>query len=254
MTLEQFSNLDASLGTLIHNDGTESQQVVMKGTIPISYQGATYNIPIEVFVMLRHPREMPRVYVRPIATMMIKPGHTFVNADGLVGSEPVLRSIGGSYNSSYELVNYLLGMATLFGQEPPLFTRPKPRVQVYNHGANDTYSNSSNDGGYQQRQQQQYASPNTVHYQRQQQNGQGGGAVQRANSYTGRLQLNKPPSYNDGSQPQAQPQAQRASSFASSSSYHALGAQHPPVRILLYYCSSFFFLFVMTSLSLSLSL
>ncbi len=184
----QFANLTPKMGTLIHNNGEESQQVILEGTVPILYQGATYNIPVEVFVMLRHPVETPRVYVRPISTMMIKPGHSFVNADGLVSTDHVLRISGTSYNS-YSMVDFLYAMADLFGHEPPLFTRPKPKIYDGNGGGTSGY--------------------------------QVNGA--RSHSYSGagtRLQLNTPSQQQNG-----RSLSTTGSSFSSSERYHAMGAQ-----------------------------
>lgn len=183
----QFANLSPKMGTLIHNNGEESQQVILVGTVPIMYQNATYNIPVEIFVMLRHPVETPRVYVRPISTMMIKPGHSFVNPDGLVSTDHVLRASGTSYNA-YSMVNFIYAMADLFGNEPPLFTKPKPKI--YN----------GNVGGI-----------NTTNSVRSQSVGAGS-----------RLQLNTPSQQQNGRRVSYE---NHGSSFSSSERYHAMGAQ-----------------------------
>ncbi len=134
--INNFTNLQPKLSTYIHNDGSESQQVVLEGTIPIVYQGATYNIPMDIFIMLQHPVEVPKCYVRPTSNMMIKPGHSFVNADGLVSTEHVL-TMTGSSAQQYNLTDFLFAMSQLFGNEPPLFTKPKPRVNAGSGGGGD---------------------------------------------------------------------------------------------------------------------
>lgn len=185
----RYVSLHLKMGTFIHNDGTESKQVILEGTVPIVYQGATYNIPVEIFIMLSHPIETPLVYVRPISTMMIKPGHTFVNADGLVSTKYVLQATGNGY-TSYVLADFLHAMSEMFGREPPLFTKPKPRV--YNG-----YTGESSGGA------------------------QSNGGASRSTNYNGagaRLQLNNPPQAQDK-------RSSGGNTFADSGRYHEMGAR-----------------------------
>ena len=136
---ENFSNLRPKLSTYIHNDGSESVQVVLEGTIPIVYQGATYNIPMDIFIMLQHPVEVPKCFVRPTSNMMIKPAHSFVNADGLVSTDHVLRMTGSSAQQ-YNFTDFLYAMSQMFGSEPPLFTKPQP--QFRSGTVEDAYTHS----------------------------------------------------------------------------------------------------------------
>ncbi len=40
---------------LIHNNGMESELLVLHGTVAINYQGRQYNIPVEVYVSEPYP-------------------------------------------------------------------------------------------------------------------------------------------------------------------------------------------------------
>ncbi len=82
-------------------------------------QGAKYNIPIVMWLVDRYPYSAPLVYVVPTANMVIKPG-TFVHPGGQV-STPLLTS--WLYPSS-NLVDVVLEMSQVFGNDPPLYSKP----------------------------------------------------------------------------------------------------------------------------------
>ena len=44
--------------------------IKFKGTIPVHYKGSKYNIPIELWVTERYPREPPMAFVVPTSTMV----------------------------------------------------------------------------------------------------------------------------------------------------------------------------------------
>jgi len=54
----------------------------MDGLVPINYRGATYNIPVHIWVEPDYPSRPVRPYVVPVQGMMIVPGHQHVGADG----------------------------------------------------------------------------------------------------------------------------------------------------------------------------
>lgn len=91
LSLQQnLPSLTPTIGTLIHNDGLETTQIVLSGTVPIIYKNITYNIPVDVFLLTLYPVKEPLVYVRPTSNMMIKPAHPFVDSNGYVNTSIVL--------------------------------------------------------------------------------------------------------------------------------------------------------------------
>jgi len=106
-------------GTLVSNDGRESRVLILTGTAPIHFQGARYNIPVELYVLPAHPAVPPQAFVRPTQAMMVKPNHQHVGTDGMIYL-PYLNSWGGSSN----LVDLLGVMSLVFSADPPLFARP----------------------------------------------------------------------------------------------------------------------------------
>lgn len=67
----------------MHNDGTVQNLLKLTGTITIFYRSSSYNIPVDMWLMLDYPLAPPRVYVTPTQDMAIKPRHPHVHADGL---------------------------------------------------------------------------------------------------------------------------------------------------------------------------
>ena len=53
-------------------------------TIPITFKGGRYNIPVDIWISEGYPRYPPKVYVAPTSDMQIKQGHKHVDVNGLV--------------------------------------------------------------------------------------------------------------------------------------------------------------------------
>ena len=100
--------------------GQDNKLVVLGGTVPISYSGAAYNIPVEIFLVETFPTAPPLIYVRPTADMIIKPNHGNVHPDGLL-FVPYLHS----WNlQTHNLVGLVQEMRAVFTREPPCFAKP----------------------------------------------------------------------------------------------------------------------------------
>lgn len=64
-------------------DGTTMELVSLTGTIPVSYRGSSYNIPICIWLIDTHPKNAPICYVKPTADMSIKVS-MFVDQNGKI--------------------------------------------------------------------------------------------------------------------------------------------------------------------------
>ena len=51
------------------------------GLLPINYRGASYNIPVAIWIPLQYPNESPIVYVVPTSDMLVKAGK-FIDISG----------------------------------------------------------------------------------------------------------------------------------------------------------------------------
>jgi ESCRT-I complex subunit TSG101 len=109
-----------------HIDGRTSNLLQADGTIPMYYQDVKYNIPITMWLLETYPRQPPLVFVTPTRDMIIKPRHPNVDASGTVNS-PYLQNWVFPRSNLVELVQSL---SLLFGQDPPLYSRPSGSVNV----------------------------------------------------------------------------------------------------------------------------
>ena len=69
---------------LMLNDGSSSLVLMLQGTLPITYRGKSYNIPVDVYLPPQYPARPPIIYVRPVSSMTIKANHKNVGQDGMV--------------------------------------------------------------------------------------------------------------------------------------------------------------------------
>ncbi|ORZ36145.1 UEV domain-domain-containing protein, partial [Catenaria anguillulae PL171] len=53
------------LDTYVHPDGVTSRILCIYGTVPVAFSGASYNIPVEIWIPEPYPSSAPLVYVRP---------------------------------------------------------------------------------------------------------------------------------------------------------------------------------------------
>ncbi|KAL4433713.1 hypothetical protein ABPG75_000154 [Micractinium tetrahymenae] len=104
-----------------HIDGRTLELLLAEGTVPMYYQGVKYNIPVAVWLSERYPLAPPFVYVVPTPDMVIKPRHTFVDASGLVNTLYITQ---WQYPAS-NLREMAQDMSMHFGEDPPLFSKPK---------------------------------------------------------------------------------------------------------------------------------
>ena len=112
-------NLRPHPSSFIQNDGTTCHALLLSGTIPMTYRGSQYNIPIDLYITPKYPLLPPVVYVRPISTMMIKEGHQHVGSDGMV-----YMPYFSQWNQYCNLVDACTHMSRIFSNEPPVFSKP----------------------------------------------------------------------------------------------------------------------------------
>ncbi|CAL0304313.1 unnamed protein product [Lupinus luteus] len=143
-----FPSLEPKTATFTHNDGRSVNLLQADGTVPMPYQGVTYNIPVVIWLMESYPRHPPCVYVNPTRDMVIKRPHAHVNPSGLV-SLPYLHN--WIYPSS-NLVGLVRTLSLTFAADPPLFSQrrapPPPPSNNPNPTPNlDSFSSGSSNLG-----------------------------------------------------------------------------------------------------------
>ena len=107
---------------LMLNDGSSTPPVLLlRGTLPMTYRGVTYNIPIDMYLPPPYPLRPPTVFVRPMASMAIKKNHKHVGMDGRVYL-PYLHD-WSARPESHELRELAVWMSSLFGSDPPCYAK-----------------------------------------------------------------------------------------------------------------------------------
>ncbi|XP_039251547.1 tumor susceptibility gene 101 protein-like [Styela clava] len=101
------------------NNGSRRKLVHLVGTIPVRYRGASYNIPVGIYLMNTHPHAAPLCFVKPTPTMQVKPGK-HVDMNGRV----YLPYLNEWRPGQHDLTGLVQVMTIVFGEEPPVVSRP----------------------------------------------------------------------------------------------------------------------------------
>ncbi|XP_062405042.1 tumor susceptibility gene 101 protein-like isoform X2 [Sardina pilchardus] len=117
--ITQYKDLKPVMDSYVFNDGSSRELMSLAGTVPVSYRGNTYNIPICVWLLDTYPYNPPICFVRPTSAMMIKTGK-HVDANGKVYL-PYLHEWKHPQSDLFSLIQVLI---LVFGEEPPVFSRP----------------------------------------------------------------------------------------------------------------------------------
>lgn len=116
----QYSNLHPIIDTFTSTEGTNQRLVALRGTIPVSYKGIVYKIPVHVWVMPYHPLGPPLMHVVPSRSMIFRQRHPHVDyTNGLVYLpylshwDPLTSTIDGAVRA----------MIHAFSIKPPVYSR-----------------------------------------------------------------------------------------------------------------------------------
>ncbi|KAM9605269.1 tumor susceptibility gene 101 protein isoform 3-T3 [Morphnus guianensis] len=107
------------MDSYVFNDGSSRELMSLSGTIPVPYRGNTYNIPICLWLLDTYPFNPPICFVKPTSSMTIKTGK-HVDANGKIYL-PYLHEWKYPQSDLLELIQVMI---VVFGEEPPVFSRP----------------------------------------------------------------------------------------------------------------------------------
>ena len=94
--------------------------LALSGTIPISFKGRSYHIPIMIQLLPDFPYEAPQVFVKPTSSRFIAPSR-YVDGTGRV-SLPELRDWVNGCDHSVKVTRLMKKLRMVFGQSPPVYT------------------------------------------------------------------------------------------------------------------------------------
>ncbi|KAL7831014.1 hypothetical protein SRHO_G00305160 [Serrasalmus rhombeus] len=114
-----YKDLKPVMDSYVFNDGSSRELMSLSGTVPVNYRGNVYNIPICLWLLDTYPYNPPICFVKPTSTMMIKIGK-HVDANGKVYL-PYLHEWKHPQSDLFGLIQVMI---VVFGEEPPVFSRP----------------------------------------------------------------------------------------------------------------------------------
>ncbi|KAJ9597546.1 hypothetical protein L9F63_011604 [Diploptera punctata] len=121
--LNHYRGLSSKLDTFVFNNGSKMDLFTLEGTIPVSYKGTMYNIPVCIWVMDTHPNNAPMCYVRPTPDMQIKVSE-FVDHYGKI----YLPYLHDWVPNSSDLLGLIQVMIVTFGDQPPVYAKQRAEV------------------------------------------------------------------------------------------------------------------------------
>ncbi|KNA23188.1 hypothetical protein SOVF_027170 [Spinacia oleracea] len=140
---DAYPSLQPKTATFTHNDGRTVNLLQADGTVPMSYGGVTYNIPVVIWLMELYPRHPPCVFVNPTRDMIIKRPHPHVTPSGSVSIPYLQKWIYPSSN----LVDLARDLSHYFGRDPPLYSQRKPDSSSNNPNSNHSHGYGQGHGG-----------------------------------------------------------------------------------------------------------
>lgn len=124
--LNNYRSLTHHLQKFVFNDGSTKELFNLDGTIPVVYKGNTYHIPICIWLTDTHPQNAPMCFVKPTPTMQIKVS-MYVDHNGKI----YLPYLHDWQPNSSDLLGLIQVMIVTFGDQPPVYSKPKGQVAPY---------------------------------------------------------------------------------------------------------------------------
>ena len=113
-----YKDLRPKAEQFTYNDGSRKNLINLNGTIPVSFRGTTYNIPVAIWIQEPHPQTPPLCFVRPTNTMQVRQGK-HVDANGRV----YLPYLNEWRARSHSILGCIQVMITVFSEEPPVYSK-----------------------------------------------------------------------------------------------------------------------------------
>ncbi|XP_044281860.1 ubiquitin-conjugating enzyme E2 variant 3 isoform X3 [Varanus komodoensis] len=114
---ELYPNITFAMNTYTFKDGSQKDLLNFSGTVPVKYQGNSYNIPICLWILDSYPFTPPICFLKPTANMGISVGK-HIDARGRIYL-PYLQN--WSHPQSM-IIGLLKEMITKFEEELPLYS------------------------------------------------------------------------------------------------------------------------------------
>ncbi|KAG9193617.1 hypothetical protein G6011_03652 [Alternaria panax] len=118
--LSNYPSLAPKTEPYTYENGSSALLLLLSGTLPVTFRGATYGFPVAIWVPHAYPREPPIVYITPAQDMALRPGQ-HVSTDGRI-YHPYLAQWAKYWDKS-TLFDFLAVLRGVFAKEPPVRSR-----------------------------------------------------------------------------------------------------------------------------------
>ncbi|KAF3155436.1 hypothetical protein TWF788_006014 [Orbilia oligospora] len=118
--LHHYRSLSPKTDVYTYDDGRSDLLLCIHGTLPVAFRGATYNIPLNIWVPHQYPNTPPTVMVVPGKNMGIRPTN-HVDTNGRC-YHPYLAYWSQNPDKS-TLLDLCGQLKDVFGKEPPLYSK-----------------------------------------------------------------------------------------------------------------------------------
>ncbi|KAF8311247.1 UEV-domain-containing protein [Clavulina sp. PMI_390] len=125
--LASYRSLKPKTDAYTYDDGRMQSLLCIHGLLPITFRGASYNIPIACWLPLEYPKAAPLAYVVPTADMLVRSSDD-VEVSGLCKFEYLVK--WPSKPEGCSIRGLLEVMQDHFSRQPPVYAKPKPRVST----------------------------------------------------------------------------------------------------------------------------
>ncbi|KAH9865963.1 hypothetical protein J1614_008527 [Plenodomus biglobosus] len=125
--LSSYASLTPRTDIYTYEDGTSALLLLLSGTLPVTFRGATYGFPVAIWVPYGYPRQPPIVYITPSPDMVVRPGQ-HVSGDGRV-YHPYLAQWAQYWDKS-TLFDFLAVLRGVFAKEPPVRSKQQQQQQA----------------------------------------------------------------------------------------------------------------------------
>ncbi|KAJ1819229.1 suppressor protein stp22 of temperature-sensitive alpha-factor receptor and arginine permease [Coemansia sp. RSA 2675] len=122
--LSEFRSLQPKLAEYVSEDKRRQALLCLHGTLPVVFNGATFNIPVVFWFPQRFPEHPPLAYVTPTRTMVVKVSK-HVDERGRV-YHPYL----ADWSDTSALGELFRSLIAIFSAEPPVYSRPPGHTPV----------------------------------------------------------------------------------------------------------------------------
>jgi ubiquitin-protein ligase len=113
------SHLQPIASEMVENNGNVAIALVLQGTFQIHFRGNEYQLLTDIYLPAGYPVRPPVAFIRLAEHMYLKENHRHVGADGKV----YLPYLHEWNQSSHNLVELVVAMASVFSDDPPVFTK-----------------------------------------------------------------------------------------------------------------------------------